>query len=242
MGYIYKILNTVNDKCYNGQTRQADVKQRWREHISRALRGNNGCCAIGCALKKYGTSAFQFHIVCVCFDDDLKFFEPHYIKSFNSLTPSGYNLTEGGEGYTMSDRTKQKLSASHTGKKLTEEHKRNLSQAGRGRAVSPETRAKISAGNKGKPKSAEHKRKIGETSRGRKHSEDALRKMSEANKGKSLTEEHRRKIRDALTGKAKSGEHKHNLKDAHARRMLRIEEAYADARSAVLEFSTISTL
>lgn len=33
MGYIYKIINSVNDKVYIGMTR-FDVERRWKEHKS----------------------------------------------------------------------------------------------------------------------------------------------------------------------------------------------------------------
>jgi hypothetical protein len=76
------------------------------------------------------------------------------------------NLTDGGEGVKnlapetrkkLSERrkgkatrtgphsaeTRQKMSESHTGKKLTEEHKRNIGKAVKGRTVKESTKAKL---------------------------------------------------------------------------------------------------
>jgi hypothetical protein len=76
------------------------------------------------------------------------------------------NLTDGGEGVTnlaletrkkLSERRKgkatrtgphsvesrQKMSESHTGKKLTEEHKKNIAKAVKGRRVKESTKAKL---------------------------------------------------------------------------------------------------
>ncbi len=32
MGYIYKITNTKNNKCYIGVTTKKDVNERWSAH------------------------------------------------------------------------------------------------------------------------------------------------------------------------------------------------------------------
>ena len=97
MGYIYKITNKTNKKCYIGQTRQQDVATRWKEHRKK----KNGCPILKKAIEKYGLKNFTFEIVIICFDDDLDKFEIEYIKKFNSLKPNGYNVSEGGHNMAL---------------------------------------------------------------------------------------------------------------------------------------------
>ena len=59
MGTIYKITNTVNGKCYIGQTIR-DVKKRVHEHFFHESKGNS---AIKNALRKHGHDAFIYNIL-----------------------------------------------------------------------------------------------------------------------------------------------------------------------------------
>lgn len=78
--------------------------------------------------------------------------EKFYIKRLNTLSPFGYNLTEGGEGsqgMKMSEESRLKLSISKKGTRHTDEAKRKVSIANIGKIVSPETRRRMSESNKG---------------------------------------------------------------------------------------------
>lgn len=97
MGYIYKITNIINKKCYIGETIKNNPERRWNEHKSKINMGI-GCPALQCAVNKYGIVNFKFEILIICFDEDRYRFEKEYIKKYNSLSPNGYNLTPGGEG------------------------------------------------------------------------------------------------------------------------------------------------
>lgn len=94
--YIYKITNLINGKIYIGQTN--NPKRREREHFSLApsiLEDNNGKILYN-ALLKYGPQNFSFEIIedkCENYNEKEKF----WIKTLNTLTPFGYNMTEGGE-------------------------------------------------------------------------------------------------------------------------------------------------
>lgn len=143
------------------------------------------------------------------------------------------NMTEGGEG--------------PSGRKHTEEEKRNLSEKLKGRVVSAETRAKLSVaamGNQrglGTKKTPEQIEKTAAAIRGRKHSEEARAKMSATRRanprvGFKMSPEAVEKTRIAITGlkrseetrakmrKPKSEEHKKKLAEAtrayHARQRL----------------------
>lgn len=97
MGFIYKITNTITNKCYIGETKKNNPEVRWNEHKSKIEKGI-GCPALQDAVKKYGIEMFKFQILIICFDEDRYRFEIEYIKKYNSIAPNGYNLTTGGEG------------------------------------------------------------------------------------------------------------------------------------------------
>jgi len=97
MGFIYKITNTISNKCYIGETKKSNPYLRWNEHKRKITQGI-GCPALQDAVKKYGIENFKFEILIVCFDEDRFKYEIEYIKKFNSISPNGYNLTKGGEG------------------------------------------------------------------------------------------------------------------------------------------------
>jgi hypothetical protein len=82
------------------------------------------------------------------------------------------NLTDGGDGCLgrpTTTETKEKISRSHKGKKLSEEHRRNLSKA------------KI--GKKRGVLSEEHKKRISESNKGKTFSEETKLKMKKAQAG-----------------------------------------------------------
>jgi len=115
MGYIYKITNTINNKAYIGVTIQNNPNIRWSSHKSHNRQGN-GCPLLMKAFKKHGEKAFKFEVLIICFNDDVFKFENEYIKKYNTLSPNGYNVIEGGKtkqtflGKTHSEETKQILS------------------------------------------------------------------------------------------------------------------------------------
>ena len=88
---IYKITNTVNNKCYIGFTH--NPKLRWKNHknsshIRRPLYES---------MKKHGVDNFTFEILYQSDDREhtLLVMEPYYIELYNSYN-KGYNCTKGG--------------------------------------------------------------------------------------------------------------------------------------------------
>ena len=96
MGFIYKITNSVTNKCYIGETVQSNPLRRWYRHIN-SLKTSKGCPALKDAMKKYGIDKFRFEVLIICFDEDRYKYEREYIKKFNSQVPNGYNILSGGE-------------------------------------------------------------------------------------------------------------------------------------------------
>ena len=162
-------------KSYVGKSVNPDNR------IGAHLNGYGSAPGLRNAIKKYGADAFCVEIL----ESDmpeavLSKMEILHIRFFNSKTPNGYNLTDGGEGSSgiqVSPETCRKISEGNKGKRLSPETRRKLSEAQKGRP-SP---------NKGIKHSLETRRKISETQKGRpgkSPSPETRRKMSEAQKGR----------------------------------------------------------
>ena len=115
MGEIYKITNLLNGKCYIGQTKHS-AQIRWKDHIN----GYHPSSLIHKAITKYGVNNFSFEILCENVDvNKLNELEIQFISRFNSKTPHGYNLTDGGDGFKgviPTEKWRYKQSISHKGK------------------------------------------------------------------------------------------------------------------------------
>ncbi len=175
VGYVYIHTNQVNGKKYVGQTTM-EPKKRWGS-------GKLYKSYFRSAILKYGWDNFTHEILEKIENlskdkliKDLNTLEENYIKELNTLAPNGYNLKLGGNNSEMSKMTRDKMSKSHTGKKFTDEHKKNMS---------------ISAiGTTKRPRTEEEKRVASEfmTNRnlGNKHSEETKQKISERLKGRKM--------------------------------------------------------
>ena len=222
MGCIYKITNTVNGKAYIGQTIH-NINERVRHHFN-----GHGNRILKNAIKKYGADIFVVEVLHDNIDDELlNIYEIESIKKYNTLRPSGYNLTSGGDSGKRSAETCRKISKSLTGKKLSKSHRESLSRSrkgkppsNKGKKASKELRQKLSEAHKGIYPSEETRRKMSQASTGRKHTEATKRKLSEQRKGKSLSKEHRQKLSEAHKGKSLSVEHRKKLSESLTGRKL----------------------
>ncbi len=118
---IYKIICLSTNKLYVGQAvshilnhkryRPYGCNGRFRSHISEAFSTKkNQSHYLNNAIRKYGTEDFVVELVECCEIKNADERETHYIKEFNSLYPSGYNLKNGGNTFTHSDESKKRLS------------------------------------------------------------------------------------------------------------------------------------
>ena len=146
---IYRITNTLNGKCYIGQS--VNIHIRWSEH---KRKNRNDGTAICRAIKKYGLDVFKFEVVVVCDKLLLDWHERLAILGHGSLAPNGYNLSTGGRkttwAYKPSAETLHKRSVALKGKVRTEETKKKMSDAQKGKTISDETRKKLSIALKGR--------------------------------------------------------------------------------------------
>lgn len=112
---IYGIRNKINDKWYIGQSQ--NIKERnYREKRNMKLgkfHNSNENPHFVNAIKKYGVNAFEFVIIEYCSVNELNEKEIYYIKKYNSKSPNGYNLTDGGKatrGYKHTKEARKKMS------------------------------------------------------------------------------------------------------------------------------------
>lgn len=91
---IYKITNLVNGKVYIGQS--IHISTRLYQH--KKIRGISHGSLIDKAIQKYGVENFSFEILELCLKNELDEKEKKFIQEYNSITPNGYNIKEGGQG------------------------------------------------------------------------------------------------------------------------------------------------
>lgn len=94
---IYKITNTINGKCYIGQS--TNINKRWNNHkcYKSQHKENWSAFPLYRAIEKYGIENFTFEVLEECFPEQLNEKEVQYIKEYNSFG-EGYNQTSGGDG------------------------------------------------------------------------------------------------------------------------------------------------
>ena len=189
IGYIYKIINDINNKIYIGQTVETPEK-RWIRHKRCRNYKKYQHIHFYKALNKYGIehfSVFEVKKIEVKTKNQLKQeldkWEKYYIKEFDSFK-NGYNSTEGGDGGML-------------GFKHTEESKRKMSKSHKGVIPSEETRKKMSIAQKGKTFSEETKKILSEKLKERGWTQEAIRKSASKHIGLKISNDAKQKIRES---------------------------------------------
>ena len=174
---VYVITNTANGNRYIGSS--VDIHRRWITHVRELRKGVHGNQILQRAWDKYGESNFEFSILLVCGKDDTLLNEQQFL---DNLHPE-YNICVS-------------VTASMSGRTMTEEHKRKIGDA-----------------NKGKPLSEETKRKLSEAHKGKKHSEESKEKMRgrPGSTGYKFTDEQKEHLRQSHLGYVMPEEQKHKI-------------------------------
>ena len=216
-GRIYCATSKTSGKKYVGQSIHT-IEERFRGHVHSAMRQVSEF-PFHRAVRLYGPDDFEVTLLEECDSiDSLNFAETKWIAELGTLAPHGYNCTTGGEGFVMSEETKQRIRESRVGMKLSDAHRQHISDATSGeknsfwnRHHTSETIEKIvatcreqSAGEKnpfyGKKHTDESRIKISEAARRREmhpKTREAIRKANTGNcytKGRKLTITHREKL------------------------------------------------
>lgn len=206
---VYLRTNTVNGKQYVGQTNNFQRREYDWYNINWDYAGS----LINNARKKYGVENWNTEILKECSTvDETNYWETFYIKQLNTKYPSGYNLTDGGEGSigcVFSDERKKKLSEKMKGEGnpfYGRHHTEETLEKLKNRKISDETRKKLSEARKGKESwfkgkhlSEEMKTRLSEMFKGKHHSPSTEFKkgVTPWNTGKHLSEEVKEKIMNA---------------------------------------------
>lgn len=182
---IYKITNKNTGKVYIGQT-VSTLKRRWAIHCS-----GGACRRLTASIKSHGKDAFEVEQIDNAFSiEELNKKEVYWISFYDSTNlEKGYNLTSGGNSYTHSEETKQKLREINTGKKLSPEHAEKLRNNNKGKKWTKEHRENFSLATKGKkrkPMSEDTKKKISNANKGKRYSEKQRAEMTGKNKGNTV--------------------------------------------------------
>jgi group I intron endonuclease len=159
-GFIYLIVNLVNQKKYVGQTSKS-VAGRWKDHVANAKSGLD--FALYRAIRKYGASNFSIQELACCEVSLLNDLEKQFIKSQGTLASlgSGYNETLGGEGksgWKMPREVVERIRRANIGKKRTKEFCDSQSALKKGRVPHPLALATLQSfarGRLGKKRSPE---------------------------------------------------------------------------------------
>lgn len=100
-GYIYCVENLINNKKYIRYTKNS-VEIRWEQHLSKTHHKEDHS-ALHLAIDKYGKENFSIYILKSISSDNeeelfdlLKVSEKECIKQYNTLSPNGYNILQGG--------------------------------------------------------------------------------------------------------------------------------------------------
>ena len=212
-GYIYKVTNNFNGKCYIGQSIKNPSKSRWPYYKRLNCIGQH---KLYNALKKYGPDNFAYEIIATGFDkENLDFLEDIYEIWCDSIK-NGYNIIRGGshgkipeakrhKGFKMTKESISKRLKTMGNYKLSPEHKLKISNALKGIKRSTETKQKMSERQIGEKnhmweKKVKHtyetKHKISLASKN--ISDETREKRSKSLKGRIITEEWRKKISETL--------------------------------------------
>jgi hypothetical protein len=95
MGCVYLITNEQNGKKYVGIS-ATTAENRWKGHVSGAS-NDAAPLSISKAILEYGENAFSLRVIESASLDKLPSLEKKYIKEMNTLAPTGYNLSLGGQ-------------------------------------------------------------------------------------------------------------------------------------------------
>jgi group I intron endonuclease len=258
-GLIYKVTNIQNRKVYIGQTTRS-LEKRKKEHIKDAI-NEKYVIPFHNALRKYGAYNFKWEILGYCKTiEELNDSEESCINFYQSVNKIyGYNVKFGGNNYTLSQETKDKIGKANKGKstwtkgrKLSEEHRKNI---GLGNSnPTEETRQKHRNANLGKHHPQKTKQKLREANLGKKQSEETIKKRSESLKkqtpemkekrrrsltGKKRTNEVRQAISTRMRGVKKSEEHKQHMREANIKYFISSEDMQKILNKIFIEGITI---
>ena len=126
---VYVITNSKNGKKYVGVTTRG-YPNRFANHLWHSRKNSGNCSALYSAIRKHGADCFSVELVEQCSSfEEMNSRERYWIKSFNTMSPSGYNLTDGGDAGVFVESTRMKMSQRLKGLPMSEKNKEGLRNA-----------------------------------------------------------------------------------------------------------------
>ncbi len=207
---IYKIVNRIDGKYYVGSTN--NFHKRWNfGHKLPLMENRHDNSKLQNAWNKHGETNFDCMLVESVGDEQLLLVEQKYLDIAKAEPEQCYNLSFIAGKVEMTDEVRQKLSKSHTGKRLSDETKEKMRrrmlgvQLTLGYRHTEEAKRKIGDYNRGGTISEEQKKQISKTLMGHSVSVETREKLRLSNKGhkpwntgKQISEETKRKIAESL--------------------------------------------
>lgn len=191
--YCIYMHTAPNGKAYVGMTK--DYIRRCRDHQATHV---SKCRLFSAAIQKHGWGNFEHEVLLTGLTLDVaNDMEDDIIMLFNTLSPNGYNLKRGGRHAALTEDAKAKMSATHTGKKMSPESREKMSIAKAGFRHSEQTKLAIGAHWKGKAKPQDVREKISMSHTGKKMPDGFGKKVAERMLGKKLSQETRDRMRAA---------------------------------------------
>jgi group I intron endonuclease len=127
---VYIIRNTVSGKRYVGSA--VHLRKRIVNHRSDLSRGKHHNKPLTMAWEKYGPIAFVAELLEYCQKDRLYEVEQKWIDALKPEYNAKPNAEPGWLGMKMPAEAVEKMRASLTGRKLSQEHRKNIGDATRG--------------------------------------------------------------------------------------------------------------
>lgn len=195
--FVYVIVNSATLKIYVGQHQGSNLRKYLQTKLSNAKRNSGSRSHLFAAMRKYSKDLWSIHPL---FSDaqtrgELDELERHYIRTLKTQHPDvGYNICDGGEGFTGPHSAASKQRISKKMKKVMLGNIHGTGNAGVPHPKSEEFRQQVSETTKGQAKSKAHAQHIGDGHRGlvynlgnnwnvgRKASPETRAKMSAAQK------------------------------------------------------------
>lgn len=141
---VYKIYNEKHENVfyigstsisYNKYIYRNGFYNRWYTHLRSLIKNKHHSKYLQKVFNKYGSENFKFEIIEICEPEKCIEKEQYWID-FYKKSYKLYNTNEKANsvlGYKHTKESKLKISKSHKGKKLTEEHIFNRTNAQKGR-------------------------------------------------------------------------------------------------------------
>ena len=227
-GIIYKITNTVNGKCYIGQTTDKrgfngryyysgkGIERVYKYHKSLKEHNSNYNNHLLNSIEKYGFEAFtvdeEFDIAYS--KKELDALEKKYIKEFDCIN-NGYNNTDGGSNGKRSEEACKKMSEKAKERWEDPEERRKISESLKGKNCgenNPNYGKGYKISGENNPMYGVHRYGENNPMYGKHRTEEEKRKMSKKAKERWNDSEERRKQSERIKGRFTGENHPRSRK------------------------------